>query len=167
MSDFAIKFFIAFPCSAKAAARFCGLTNYLTAHADGEPALLEPAVATRLQSGSADTPEDNLAALLSTGDGLGVDCRYDSASQHLHIWSEGPTPDLHALSVLLQRLYPECLPIGFEWAYTCSRPRLDAFGGGYMVIRAHDIVQTSTHDLMLRDLSTHVFGDNCGCGGGA
>jgi len=165
MSDFAVKLFIAFPCSHLAAERFYALHAYL--QAEDACALLEPAVAAQLQAGSAETPEAALAALLSTCEGLGVACSYDSARQHFHIWSTDPTPDLHALSVLLQRLYPECLPIGFEWAYTCSRPRLDAYGGGYMVIYAHDIVQRATHDLLLRDLGAPHYGSTCTCGTGA
>ena len=167
MSDFAIKFFIAFPCSAADAARFFAVRCYLIAQQNGDAALLEPSAAALLQDERSDPPETYLAELLSTGEGLGVDCSYDVASQHLHIWSIDPTPDLHALSVMLQRLYPEYLPIGFEWAYTCSRPRLDAYGGGYMVIHAHGIVQNSTHDLMISDLAAPHYGSNCSSGTGA
>jgi hypothetical protein len=165
MSDFAIKFFIAFPCSDIAAERFYALHSYL--QADDASAQLEPTTAAQLQASGDKTPEAALAEILSTGESLGVDCSYDSASQHLHIWSTDPTPDLHGLSVVLQRLYPEYLPIGFEWAYTCSRPRLDAYGGGYMVIHAHGIVQNSTHDLMISDLAATHYGSNCSCGTGA
>lgn len=164
MSDFAIKFFIAFPCSAADAARFFAVRCYLIAQQNGDAALLGPSPAALLQDERSDPPETSLAELLSTGEGLGVDCSYDSTSQHLHIWSTEPRPDLHALSVVLQRLSPEYLPIGFEWAYTCSRPRLDAYGGGYMLIRAHDIVQHNTHDLLLRDLGAPHYGISCTCG---
>jgi hypothetical protein len=100
MSDFAIKFFIAFPCSAADAARFFAVRCYLIAEQNGDAALLEPSAAALLQDERSDPPETYLAELLSTGEGLGVDCSYDSASQHLHIWSIDPTPDLHALSVV-------------------------------------------------------------------
>jgi len=36
------------------------------------------------------------------------------------------------------------LPIAFEWANTCSKPRLDAFGGGAALIRKEGVEFLST-----------------------
>lgn len=47
--------------------------------------------------------------------------------------------DVEALGVLLQYFLVNFRPtevIGFEWAYTCSKPRPGEFGGGAMVVCA-------------------------------
>ena len=50
------------------------------------------------------------------------------------------------LAALLQRVCPSALPFRFGWAYTCSRPRLDAFGGGYMEVSADGITRLTDPD---------------------
>jgi hypothetical protein len=45
------------------------------------------------------------------------------------------------LAALLQRVCPTALPFRFGWAYTCSRHRLDAFGGGYMEVGADTLTR--------------------------
>lgn len=52
-----------------------------------------------------------------------------------------------AIAMLIQRCCPETLkiaPIGFEWAVTCSKPRLDEFGGGWCAVFADHIDIEST-----------------------
>ena len=55
------------------------------------------------------------------------------------------------VAILIQRCCPVSLaeaPIAFEWAETCSRPRIDEFGGGYCVIFADDIDIRGTRSLV-------------------
>lgn len=55
------------------------------------------------------------------------------------------------VATLIQRCCPASLaeaPIAFEWAETCSRPRIDEFGGGYCVIFADDIDIRGTRSLL-------------------
>lgn len=57
-----------------------------------------------------------------------------------------------SIAALIQRCCRETLskgPIGFEWAMTCSRLRLDGFGGGWCAIFA-DRIETGSTTLALR-----------------
>jgi hypothetical protein len=50
--------------------------------------------------------------------------------------------DPEAIAMLIQRCCPTTLaegPIGFEWAETCSKPRIGEFGGGWCAIFADRI----------------------------
>ena len=63
-----------------------------------------------------------------------------------------PTP----IAALIHRCCPVTLadgPIGFEWAETCSRPRVDEFGGGWCAIFADRIDIESTGDALARALA--------------
>jgi hypothetical protein len=41
-------------------------------------------------------------------------------------------------------------PICFEWAYTCSKPRLNAFGGGSVLIHKGEAHYTNTFDWLTK-----------------
>ncbi len=43
--------------------------------------------------------------------------------------------------------------VGFEWSDACSRPILDAFGGGAMLVTATDIESTHTSDWVTERLA--------------
>lgn len=60
---------------------------------------------------------------------------------HFQLWVNGDDVRPFDLAALLQRVCPSALPFRFGWAYTCSRHRLDAFGGGYMEVRADRIIR--------------------------
>ena len=55
---------------------------------------------------------------------------------HFQLWVSGDDVRPFDLAALLQRICPSALPFRFGWAYTCSRHRIDAFGGGYMEVGA-------------------------------
>lgn len=42
---------------------------------------------------------------------------------------------------------------GMEWSNDCSRPRLDAFGGGAVVVYAKNVSWLTTHNWLSRKLS--------------
>jgi hypothetical protein len=44
-------------------------------------------------------------------------------------------------------------PVGFEWAVTCSRPRIDEFGGGWCVIFADRIEFNRTGEALTRAMA--------------
>ena len=48
------------------------------------------------------------------------------------------------------------LVIGFEWANTCSRPRLDAFGGGAVVISRRNAVWFHTSALLQKAMKAET-----------
>ena len=47
--------------------------------------------------------------------------------------------------------------ITFEWANTCSKPRLDAYGGGAVLITATDIKSMTTSEWIYQQLHRHPF----------
>lgn len=59
-------------------------------------------------------------------------------------------PNLDALAKLLQLFLKKFQPknmISFLWAATCSKPRLDGFGGGVCAVTAEDIVWCTTSQV--------------------
>lgn len=54
-------------------------------------------------------------------------------------------PDVEAIAGVIQHLAPSALPFGFTYAESCSRPRLDAFSGGYVCVTptAYEIVSAN------------------------
>lgn len=74
--------------------------------------------------------------------GCDMEARQDSERPgHFQLWVNGDDVRPFDLAALLQRVCPSALPFRFGWAYTCSRHRLDAFGGGYMEVGAHGIIR--------------------------
>jgi hypothetical protein len=74
--------------------------------------------------------------------GCDLEARQDSErSGHLQLWVNGDDVRPFDLAALLQRVCPSALPFRFGWAYTCSRHRIDAFGGGYMEVGADRIIR--------------------------
>jgi len=88
-----------------------------------------------------DVDDEELVALT---DRYGEDMRYSRADwqgggeDDGSIWfHEEESGDIDGLIEVLKRWTYEHhrdKPIGFEWANTCSKPRLDAFGGGAAVV---------------------------------
>lgn len=51
----------------------------------------------------------------------------------------GDDVDPFTLASMLRVLCPSALPLRFGWANTASRPRYDAYGGGYYEVRAEGV----------------------------
>ena len=80
---------------------------------------------------------------------LGVDLDIRTNADHpetVSLYVSGDDARPIDLAALLQRVCPTALPFRFGWAYTCSRPRLDAFGGGYMEVSADGITRLTDPD---------------------
>lgn len=63
--------------------------------------------------------------------------------------------DPAAIATVIQRCCAETLakgPIGFEWAVTCSKPRIGEFGGGWCAIFLDRIELESTGEALARAL---------------
>ena len=62
---------------------------------------------------------------------------YEFEKDGLWIHSENATPELVAEFVqrFLAKFHPDKM-FAFSWAYYCSKPRLDEFGGGAAIVRA-------------------------------
>ena len=63
--------------------------------------------------------------------------------------------DPENVAMLIQRCCPDTLakgPIGFEWAVTCSRPRIGEFGGGWCAVFADRIEIETTGEALSQAL---------------
>lgn len=64
------------------------------------------------------------------------------------------------IAALLQRCCQETLatgPIGFEWALSCSKPRIGEFGGGWCAIFADRIAMETSQDALSRALASDMI----------
>jgi hypothetical protein len=85
-----------------------------------------------------DTPNEELAALLGDDEYIGFEASFEDDGRTLWVHAgESGTPERAAVVVqeFLARFRPGDA-VGFEWANTCSRPLLDAFGGGAVFVTA-------------------------------
>ena len=72
------------------------------------------------------------------------------------IWVHGDDVDPDAVAAVTRvaiRRFKPGLRWGFEWSIDCSRPRLDAYGGGAAVVTADAVEWTSTGEWLRRRLS--------------
>ena len=60
---------------------------------------------------------------------------------------------VYYLALLIQHLAPSALPMGFTFASTCTKPRLDAYDGGYVLITADAVEVKSASDQLAERLS--------------
>lgn len=78
----------------------------------------------------------------------GADYKFEKNNLWIH--SEGGGDNLDNLSTIIQLFLIRFRPadvISVEWANTCSKPRLDAFGGGIVTISAFDIDFETTGNI--------------------
>ncbi len=63
------------------------------------------------------------------------------------LWLHSDNGGVEALCAFLQHLLQKFDPHGrvtFEWSHDCSKPRLDAYGGGAAIVTAQEIKTIST-----------------------
>lgn len=98
--------------------------------------------------GEKDEPNPELAAIL--GDEMvWFETEFvEPAGLWIHSGESG-SPDQAAefLQEFLRKFRPDRV-IGFGWADTCSKPRLDTFGGGAVVVSATDFSWVNTHEWL-------------------
>ena len=75
---------------------------------------------------------------------LGVE---DTSYEDGDFWISGSSPNLEAIAVMLQAILQLDQPVVMEWANTCTKLRLDAFGGGVAVIFKDEIVWRNTSTI--------------------
>jgi hypothetical protein len=69
---------------------------------------------------------------------VGFDADWIEGDAALWIRDDGENIDVDHVAILVQALLDELqidAPFIFSWAYTCSKPRIDEFGGGACVVR--------------------------------
>lgn len=65
-----------------------------------------------------------------------------------------------ALAALIQRCCQATLrqaPIGFEWSFSCSRPRVGEFGGGWCAVFADRIEIETTREALARAIEGGII----------
>lgn len=77
------------------------------------------------------------------------------ATKQVEVWvhDTGEWANVDQIAAVLQALlvkFPGLQPIGFTWADTCSKPRIDEFGGGAVLISRDRVQIETTHDLLNR-----------------
>jgi hypothetical protein len=80
------------------------------------------------------------------------------------VWLHSQSGGIDAACAFIQHLLRKFDPqscVTFEWSHDCTKPRLDAYGGGAAIITAHEIKTMNTSDWIgsnLTELSgKHVF----------
>ena len=68
---------------------------------------------------------------------LGLGAEVDDKG--IFIWNE-ECMNLGVIGRIVQLLAPSALPFGFTFAHTCSRPRTNAFSGGYVLVTPDDVL---------------------------
>lgn len=71
----------------------------------------------------------------------------DSSEGEHGVWLHSDTGGVDAMCAFLQHLLQKFEPQGhaaFEWSHDCSKPRVDAYGGGAALVTALDIQTLST-----------------------
>lgn len=73
---------------------------------------------------------------------------FDASWEDDGIWfHHDESADVDAIIGVVQHIMKECditEPVGFCWAFTCSKPRLDEFGGGAVAITQTTIEHIDT-----------------------
>ena len=61
---------------------------------------------------------------------------------------------------ILRHVVPDALPFGFEWALTCSKPRVDEFGGGVTLVTQDGVRSVGTLEMLDKMLSEETVKRN-------
>jgi hypothetical protein len=80
---------------------------------------------------------------------------FEVAEEKSRIWIHSDDGGTDAACQFVQHLLDRfgiIEPVSFEWAHTCSKPRLDAYGGGAAVITATDIQAITTGQWVFKRL---------------
>ena len=83
------------------------------------------------------------------------DWQFETEAEHESggwgIWLHSADGGIDAACVFIQHLLQKYNPQGrveFEWSNDCSKPRLDAFGGGAAIVTASEIKSISTSEWL-------------------
>lgn len=85
-----------------------------------------------------------------------VDFQWSFQGENLWIHAD-ESGDVDQVGSLVQEFIQACRPdyiFSFEWANTCSKPRIDEFGGGAAVVTKDDITYITTHGWMCEEVES-------------
>ena len=80
----------------------------------------------------------------------------NNATEGLGIWLHSMNGGIDAVCAFIQHLLQRYTPddvAGMEWSNDCSKPRVDAFGGGAAIITARKIKSVSTGQWLHREMA--------------
>jgi len=80
----------------------------------------------------------------------------ESADGKWRLWLHSDYGGIEAVCAFIQHLLQKFDPQGwvaFEWSHDCSKPRLDAYGGGAALITATEIKTMNTADWLRQQSS--------------
>ena len=86
------------------------------------------------------------------------DIEADQSSGGLGLWLHSQYGGIDAACAFIQHLLQKFNPQGcvtFEWSNDCSKPRVDAFGGGAAIVTAQEIKTISTWGWLQEHASAH------------
>lgn len=89
------------------------------------------------------------------------DYKWYKDSREIVFHSESGGGDIDNLLAMVQKFLAECRPDEYwvlEWANTCSKHRVGAFGGGAAVVTAKEQRWQSTGEFVLKTLTELGFG---------
>ena len=99
-----------------------------------------------------DEPPANFpASLAEVIDDWQFDTDADQTSGSLGLWLHSDSGSIDAVCAFIQHLLQKFNPEGrvsFEWSHDCSKPRVDAFGGGAAIITAEEIKSICTNQWL-------------------
>ncbi len=103
-----------------------------------------------------DTPDDFPASLRDVVEDWQFDTDASDPSSGPGLWLHSSNGGIDAVCVFLQHLLQRFDPTGhvaLEWSNDCSKPRIDAFGGGAALITARSIKTINTGEWLHRQVA--------------
>ena len=98
-------------------------------------------------------PADFPKALADLIENWQFETEADNSGTRKGLWLHSTYGGVDAVCAFIQHLLQKFDPKGrvtFEWSHDCSKPRVDAYGGGAAVISAKEIKTMSTADWLNR-----------------
>jgi hypothetical protein len=86
------------------------------------------------------------------------DWSFETEADKTGIWLHSMNGGIDAVCLFVQHLLQKFDPegtIAFEWSNDCSKPRIDAFGGGAAFITASKIISMNTSDWLRLQTTVH------------
>jgi hypothetical protein len=104
-----------------------------------------------------DLPADFPRELADCVEDWQFETEVNSPAKEHGVWLYSDYGGVDALCAFLQHLLRKYDPqgrVGFAWSYDCTKPRLDAYGGGAALVTAQDIQSIETSQwLQERDVT--------------
>jgi len=112
------------------------------------------AQASRICQGD-ETPDGFPVSLSECTEDWHFEAEADDIESHPALWLHTENGGIDAVCAFIQHLLQKFDPSGrvtFQWSNDCSKPRVDAYGGGAAVITARKIKTMSTHQWLQKQL---------------